>query len=96
MEPRTHGKTLVLNCNAQAITTKDGKLVITMDEMPIANLSWRSGMLQSWNKLCFTTGYIEISVSMPGTPQAPGLWPAAWTMGNLVRHIQDNSHRDYS
>ncbi|KAI0084781.1 glycoside hydrolase family 16 protein [Irpex rosettiformis] len=69
----------------QAITTKDGKLVITMDEMPIANLSWRSGMLQSWNKLCFTTGYIEVSVSMPGTPQAPGLWPAAWTMGNLGR-----------
>lgn len=61
--------------------------MITMEEMPIANLSWRSGMLQSWNKLCFTTGYIEMSISMPGTPQAPGLWPAAWTMGNLVRAV---------
>lgn len=33
------------------------------------------GMLTSWNKLCFTTGYIEVSVSMPGSPDAPGLWP---------------------
>jgi beta-glucanase (GH16 family) len=44
-----------------------------------------SGMISTWNKLCFTTGYIEMSVSMPGTPDAPGLWPAAWTMGNLGR-----------
>lgn len=43
------------------------------------------GMVSSWNKLCFTTGYVEISVSMPGNPRAPGLWPAAWTMGNLGR-----------
>ncbi len=57
-----------------------------MDETPIANLSFRSGMLQSWNKICFTTGYIEVSVSMPGSPTAPGLWPGVWTMGNLVSH----------
>lgn len=69
----------------QALVTEDGKLVITMDEMPIANLSFRSGMVQSWNKLCFTTGYIEVNMSMPGTPRAPGLWPGAWTMGNLGR-----------
>ena len=42
------------------------------------------GMLTSWNKFCFTTGYIEVSVSIPGTVEAPGLWPAAWTLGNLV------------
>jgi hypothetical protein len=41
-------------------------------------------MVTSWNKLCFTTGYIEMSISMPGSAQVPGLWPAAWTMGNLV------------
>ncbi|GJE88368.1 glycoside hydrolase family 16 protein [Phanerochaete sordida] len=69
----------------QALVTEDGKLVITMDETPIANLSFRSGMLQSWNKLCFTTGYIEVNMSMPGTPLAPGLWPGVWTMGNLGR-----------
>ena len=55
-----------------------------MEEINNHNLNFRSGMLQSWNKFCFTTGYIEVSVSMPGRPEAPGLWPAAWTMGNLV------------
>ena len=30
------------------------------------NLNYRSGMLQSWNKFCFTTGYIEVSVVLPG------------------------------
>ncbi|KAF9013422.1 glycoside hydrolase family 16 protein [Cyathus striatus] len=68
-----------------AITTKDGKLVITMEEKQVHDLNFMSGMLTSWNKLCFTTGYIELSISMPGTPQAPGLWPGAWTLGNLGR-----------
>lgn len=26
------------------------------------------GMLQSWNKLCFTGGRVEMSVSLPGIP----------------------------
>ncbi|EMD31407.1 glycoside hydrolase family 16 protein [Gelatoporia subvermispora B] len=67
------------------IVTQDGKLVITMDEVENHNLNFRSGMLQSWNKFCFTTGYVEISLSLPGSATAPGLWPAAWTMGNLGR-----------
>lgn len=69
----------------QAITTQDGKLVITIEEVKNHNLDFRSGMLHSWNKFCFTTGYIEVAVSLPGSPRAPGFWPAIWTMGNLVR-----------
>ncbi|KAK7054157.1 beta-glucan synthesis-associated protein-domain-containing protein [Favolaschia claudopus] len=40
------------------------------------NLEYRSGMLQSWNKFCFTRG-----------PDAntQGYWPGAWAMGNLAR-----------
>ncbi|EDR03474.1 glycoside hydrolase family 16 protein [Laccaria bicolor S238N-H82] len=68
-----------------AITTKGGKLVITMKEVQNHNLNFMSGMLTSWNKLCFTTGYIEVSLSLPGSVTAPGFWPAAWTMGNLGR-----------
>jgi beta-glucan synthesis-associated protein KRE6 len=30
------------------------------------------------------SGYIEVSLSLPGSASAPGFWPAAWTMGNLV------------
>jgi beta-glucanase (GH16 family) len=42
-------------------------------------------MLQTWNKFCFTTGYIEVAVSLPGDAATPGFWPGAWTMGNLGR-----------
>ena len=37
-----------------AITTRDGKLVITLSETVNHNLNYTSGMLQSWNKLCFS------------------------------------------
>ncbi|KAJ7094453.1 beta-glucan synthesis-associated [Mycena belliarum] len=49
-------------------------------------LTYRSGMLQSWNKFCFTRGYIEVAIVLPG-PDAntQGYWPGAWTMGNLAR-----------
>jgi len=67
------------------ITTKDGNLVITMASINQHSLNFRSGMLQSWNKFCFTTGYIEISLSLPGSGDVPGNWAAAWTMGNLGR-----------
>ncbi|EJD00925.1 glycoside hydrolase family 16 protein [Fomitiporia mediterranea MF3/22] len=70
------------------ITTKNGKLVITLDQKdPINNhnLSYTSGMLTTWNKFCFTTGYIEARVSLPGSSDVPGLWPGIWTMGNLGR-----------
>ncbi|KIY45188.1 glycoside hydrolase family 16 protein [Fistulina hepatica ATCC 64428] len=68
-----------------AMTTKNGKLQITITEELTHNLNFKSGMLQSWNKICFLTGYLEVSISMPGTPKAPGFWPGAWTMANLGR-----------
>ncbi|KAF9269559.1 beta-glucan synthesis-associated [Marasmius fiardii PR-910] len=50
------------------------------------NLTYRSAMLQSWNKLCFTSGYIEIAAIMPGpNGQSEAVWPGTWTMGNLGR-----------
>lgn len=69
----------------QAITTKAGKLVITMTQQETHELNFQSGMLQTWNKLCFTTGYVEVKVSLPGTHDSPGYWPGVWTMGNLGR-----------
>lgn len=38
---------------------------------------FRSGMVQSWNKFCFTGGIIEISAKLPGDPTVGGLWPAS-------------------
>jgi beta-glucanase (GH16 family) len=68
-----------------AITTYDGTLEIRLDRYPNHGLDFRSGMLNSWNHLCFKGGIFEVSVSLPGPAGVPGLWPGAWTMGNLGR-----------
>ncbi|CED84082.1 Concanavalin A-like lectin/glucanase, subgroup [Phaffia rhodozyma] len=65
--------------------TKDGKLVLTMQERLSHNLNFESAMLQTWNKFCFTRGYIEVSVSLPGDNVVGGYWPGVWLMGNLGR-----------
>ncbi len=46
---------------------------------------YQSGMLQGWNKFCFTGGIIEISAKLPGKSDIGGLWPAMWLLGNLAR-----------
>jgi beta-glucanase (GH16 family) len=48
------------------ITTKGGKLSILMENVENHGLMYRSGMLQSWNKFCFTSGYVEVSLTLPG------------------------------
>ncbi|TFK75439.1 glycoside hydrolase family 16 protein [Pluteus cervinus] len=69
----------------EAITTEDGALVITLSQKEIHNLNYESGMLTSWNKFCFTGGYFEVAVQLPGNNDIVGLWPAIWAMGNLGR-----------
>lgn len=68
-----------------AVTTAGGNLVITAIEHESHNLNFRSGHLSSWNKMCFTGGYIEVRVQLPGSSSVAAWWPAAWTMGNLGR-----------
>ena len=75
----------------KAITTRNGSLEIILTTEANHGLNYTGGMMSTWNKFCFTTGYVEVSVSMPGSPNAPGLWPAAWTMGNLVRLFRSSS-----
>lgn len=67
------------------VNTTGGALVLTMTDIPAHNLNFQSGMVQSWNKLCFQGGYIEFSIIQPGTEETQGYWPGAWTMGNLGR-----------
>ncbi|KAJ7733388.1 glycoside hydrolase family 16 protein [Mycena maculata] len=72
-----------------AVTTNNGSLEITLskvDDISLNyNLSYRSGMISSWNKFCFTGGILVSSVTLPGTTNVLGLWPAVWAMGNLGR-----------
>ncbi|QRG40952.1 hypothetical protein FDK38_005446 [Candidozyma auris] len=68
-----------------AATTSNGTLHITLDAYKNHNLFYRSAMLQSWNKLCFTQGLIVTSVNLPNYGHKMGLWPGLWTLGNLAR-----------
>ena len=68
-----------------AVTTGGGTLQLRLDNFPNHNLQYRSGMLNSWNQLCFKGGVFEVSISLPGPAGVPGLWPGVWTMGNLGR-----------
>ncbi|KAF9452398.1 glycoside hydrolase family 16 protein [Macrolepiota fuliginosa MF-IS2] len=65
----------------EAITTENGSLVITLSQKETHDLHYEGGE----NKFCFTGGYIEASVQLPGFNNILGFWPAIWTMGNLGR-----------
>lgn len=70
----------------EAITTKNGSLQITLKRKQTHELNFEGGMMTTWNKFCFTGGYFEASVRLPGTTNIVGLWPAIWAMGNLGEH----------
>lgn len=68
-----------------ALVTANGSLNIRFDAFQSHNLNYRSGMLQSWNKMCFKGGRMEASISLPGRGDVEGFWPGFWAMGNLGR-----------
>jgi beta-glucanase (GH16 family) len=91
--------------NSSAVTTENGFLRISTtlektkwhqyDEI---NKEWvqhtsnfTSGMMQSWNKFCFTGGIVELDIILPGAPYIGGLWPAVWMLGNLGRATYEAS-----
>ncbi|CAB1112410.1 unnamed protein product [Ectocarpus sp. CCAP 1310/34] len=53
--------------------------------------SYRSSMVNTWNKFCFTGGIIEIDAKLPGEHNIGGLWPAFWLLGNLGRATYEAS-----
>lgn len=91
--------------NSSMITTKDGQLKISTNlektkwnvknrlngEKEEVVKDYKSGMLQSWNKFCFTGGIMEVDVIFPGEPLIGGLWPAIWLLGNLGRATYEGS-----
>lgn len=42
-----------------SVTTEDGFMKIELRQVPIRGLNFQSGMVQTWNKFCFQTGYLE-------------------------------------
>jgi len=53
------------------------------------HMPYRSAMLQSWNKFCFTGGIVEFRARQPS---GGGYWPALWLFGNLGRAVYQNSN----
>ncbi|KAJ6466948.1 beta-glucan synthesis-associated [Mycena sanguinolenta] len=68
-----------------AVTTANGSLHITLSAKETHGLDYQGGMIQTWNKFCFTGGLLISSATLPGTNNILGLWPAFWAMGNLGR-----------
>ncbi|CAE6504732.1 unnamed protein product [Rhizoctonia solani] len=67
------------------VKTLNGSLHIELVKKNYHDMNFTGGMLSTWNKFCFTEGYVEASISLPGTSNIYGLWPAFWIMGNLGR-----------
>ncbi len=86
-------------------TTEDGMLKISTkigktswkrydhvkEEWRTEHAFYQSGMVQSWDKFCFTGGIVEVDVILPGDPYVGGLWPAIWMLGNLGRATYEAS-----
>ncbi|KAF9474222.1 glycoside hydrolase family 16 protein [Pholiota conissans] len=68
-----------------AITTQNGSLVITLSQKDTHGLNYEGGLVSTWNKFCFTGGYVEVNVQLPGANNVLGFWPAIWSVGNLGR-----------
>ncbi|KAJ4356096.1 beta-glucan synthesis-associated protein [Didymosphaeria variabile] len=68
-----------------AVSTGNGTLNLEFTDFANHGLNYRSGMIQSWNKLCYKGGHLEASISLAGSGEISGFWPGFWTMGNLAR-----------
>ncbi|KAF9261107.1 glycoside hydrolase family 16 protein [Marasmius fiardii PR-910] len=69
----------------EALTTENGSLKVTLSRKRNHDLDYQGGMMQTWNKFCFTGGLVLANVVLPGFSNVAGLWPAIWAMGNLGR-----------
>lgn len=91
--------------NSSHVKTANGNLVILTNTEDTKWKGWnpykkkyetmqrhfKSGMVQSWNKFCFTGGIIEFDAKFPGRSDIGGLWPAVWLLGNLGRASYEGS-----
>jgi len=72
--------------DSRQLYTANGSLHVRIENVLSNGMQFRSGMLQSWNKFCFTSGYIEVALVLPGPNDGTrGYWPGVWTLGNLAR-----------
>jgi beta-glucanase (GH16 family) len=83
---------LLDNSSNEYVTTKDGCLEITTRAVKTSWVEWdsnregpvtytknyTSGMIQTWNKFCFTGGILELSIDLPGDANSGGMFCAVY------------------
>ena len=74
----------------ESVSLEDGKVLLQYDrnvtyDLTNKELNYRAARLQTWNKLCYTGGYLEVRLKQPGTASESGVRSAVRTMGNLGR-----------
>lgn len=86
------------NSSSEYVTTADGSLVITARAVKTAYTEWdehnklyktmtknyTSGMVQSWNKFCFTGGILEMSIELPGEVDSGGLHSTLFILNQIT------------
>ena len=82
MSYNTYADSYMLPSN---LVVQDGVLNITAKKQSHQGSTYTGGQLTSWNRVCFQGGLLEVRFRMPGAYGMDGLWPAIWTMGNLLR-----------
>ena len=101
----SNGKKSLQFYNSSNVYTENGRLIILTNtedtkwkdfnpykkKYQQMSRNFKSGMIQGWNKFCFTGGILEIDVIFPGNPEVGGLWPALWLLGNLGRGTYESS-----
>lgn len=74
------------NSSTEYVTTRDGSLVLTTRAVKTSWTEWdkdrlrpqqytknyTSGMIQTWNKFCFTGGVLEMGIDLPGDADSGG------------------------
>ena len=76
------------NASKEFVSTKDGNLVISTkavkthywekksdsEDAEYLVKNYTSGMVQSWNKFCFTGGVLEMAIELPGEAESGGVY----------------------
>ena len=58
---------------------------MTLSKKETHDLNDQGSVVTSWNQFCFTGGYFEVGVTLPGLNRVAELWPVVWAMKNLGR-----------
>ena len=86
MSYNTYADSYMLPSN---LVVQDGVLNITAKKQSHQGSTYTGGQLTSWNRVCFQGGYLEVrfkpAVGQTKDINMDGLWPAVWSMGNLLR-----------